>query len=153
MAEAWFVIASGAGGFAAGNGNIRGAERRQKTVDLVDRHGEIRIGDHAVLAVGLQYAAPDGAAFAGQVFVQDAQPGEGSGKFPGHCEGAVLAAVFHHQHFGGVGLFFQECKDLPQGAGQAGLFISSRDDNGEERRHQENGSTLAVLMADSSLLR
>ena len=50
--------------------------------------------------------------------MQDAQPGKVLGKFPGNFEGAVLAAVFDHQHFVGVGLFFQKCKDLPQGAGR-----------------------------------
>ena len=149
MAEARFVVTPGAGCCAAGNGNITGAEGRKETVDLVDGHGEICIGNHAEIAPGFQHAAPDGAALAGLVFMQEAQTREGSGRFTGNCKGTVPAAVFHHQHFGGVGLLFQECKDLPQGAGQANLFISSRDDNGEERRHRESESTSAILTVDS----
>ena len=80
-----------------------------------------------------------GAALAGQVFVQDAQPGKVFGKFLGYFEGAVLAAVLDHQHFVRVGLFGKECKDLPQGTGQASFFITSGDDDGEERRHRGEG--------------
>ncbi len=56
----------------------------------------------------------------------------------GYFQGAVRTGVFDNKHFGGIILFFQKCKCLSQGAGQAGFFIMSRDDNGKERGFQGN---------------
>ncbi len=113
------MVPDGTSGLAAGDGDVTRASRRKEAADLFHRHGEIGIGKEAVFAEGFQHAATDGAALARQVFVEEAQTWKGGDQPPGDFQSTVSATILYHQDFRLERLFFQECKDLPQGAGQA----------------------------------
>ena len=64
--------------------------------------------------------------------MQHAQVGSGFGEVTRDLQGAICAAIFHHDHLGGRRQVFYVIKDLPQCMGQAGFFIESWYDDGKK---------------------
>src|SRR3989442_1352632 len=117
---------------ARADGDLVATQRGEQLIGLLDRRGQVSIGEQHDPPAGLEHAVAHPVAFAAVAAVRE-QPQAGEFRAPlfHNSRTAVARAIVHDDHFRAGGASTQILSNTPQGLGQAPFFIVGRDDDGK----------------------
>src|SRR2546427_7619693 len=117
---------------ARADSDLVATQRGEQLIGLLDRRGQVSIGEQHDPPAGLEHAVAHAVAFAAVAAVRE-QPQAGEFRAPLFHDSrtAVARAIVHDDHFRAGGARPQILPHTPQGFGQAPFFIVSGDDDGK----------------------
>src|SRR2546425_8698617 len=107
-------------------------QRGEQLIGLLDRRGQVSIGEQHDPPAGFEHAVAHAVAFAAVAAVRE-QPQAGEFRAPlfHNSRTAVARAIVHDDHFRAGGAGTQILSNTPQGFGEAPFFILSGGDGGK----------------------
>jgi hypothetical protein len=106
---------------------------REKSPDLLDRHGEVGVAVKTVGSQSRQEAHSHRQPLTPLPGLQQPKLGPEDACFTYHLGGSVAAAVVDDDHLGGIGATREIRLELAQTGWQSLLFIQGRNDDREQR--------------------
>src|SRR3989441_1299859 len=107
-------------------------QRGEQLIGLLDRRGQVSIGEQHDPPAGFEHAVAHAVAFAAVAAVRE-QPQAGEFRAPlfHNSRTAVARAIVHDDHFRAGGAGTQILSNTPQGFGEAPFFIVGRGEDGK----------------------